>query len=251
LKEYFIYIESVTNPDDDSYNVNKIFQDNKSKSIKSLSRLQLNELFSKILSEYDSKNTINYDLQDIKNIIYSILDKIKINKPHPREMHGFLNNFNKYIAGLTTTDFPNINKIRNLDGYKYPKVYSIEKDSECEKEIKIISGKRNRNQIEIVDYSEKKRKYKKASETNVVTEFLSNLSKDTYSDVVLLRKKESDREIVIEGESRKSICIQDDNKKEFIKTLPSNIFVLLKSKGCVNYSGFLKSINSNRKITKI
>jgi hypothetical protein len=80
LKEYFIYIESVTNPGDDSYNVNKIFQDNKSKSIKSLSRLQLNELFSKILSEYDSKNTINYDLQDIKNIIYSILDKIKMNK---------------------------------------------------------------------------------------------------------------------------------------------------------------------------
>ena len=46
----------------------------------------------------------------------------------------------------------------------------------------------------------------------------------------------------------KFIRIWENNKKkflsgkDFIKTLPSNIFVLLKSKGCVNYSGFIKPI---------
>ena len=58
---------------------------------------------------------------------------------------------------------------------------------------------------------------------------------------VVVKETLKEKEIVIH---KKEIAIykDDDKKKEFIKSLPSNIFVLLKSKGGVNYSGFIKAV---------
>ena len=265
LKEYFNYIEHILDEEDDSFLVNKIFKELKNKSIKSLSSTQISEFFLDILKEYDSVRTDKYDLSKIKNIMYRIIDeKLKLNKPNFQEFGYLLKQFNKYIAGLTTEDFENINEIRNSNGYKYPNVYRIELKSDNfsdSKEIQIISNKRSRDKLPVLNDSEIHvlPKNKKIKEVNIVTNFLNKISENTYSDVLLLRKlvKDADerkivsqtntdkREIVIQTNiDKREIVIQTDidKKKEFIKSLPSNIFVLLKSKGGINYSGFIKPV---------
>jgi len=282
LKEYFNYLNNVLDEKDDSFLINKIFKEELSKSIKSLTKLQIQKLFLDILKEYDTIYNDKYDLEKIKTIAYRIIEEdLKLDKPSYQKINKLLKDFNKYIASLTEKDFKNIHKIRNLDGYKYPKCYTIELDTDNEdsnkKEIPILSKKRNREVTENIDYSNSLTNRKKSKDINIISNFLNNISKDTYSDIVFLRKltEEKDKlskEIIIENESDKTIISKptivvdtlesekcydnksekyNDNKKEFIKTLPSHVFVLLKSKGCINYSGFIKSItlNSDEELT--
>jgi hypothetical protein len=246
-KEYLTYIKNITEETDDSYIVNKIFNEITTNSINNLSKEAKSKLCLDILKEYDTIHNDKYDIEAIKKIAYKIIEEdLKLEKPNYQKMNWFFKNFNKFIASLTINDFPNINKIRNLQGYKYPNCYVVEIDEEDEldkKEINIIPKKRDRDNSKIDVQSNVSKKSRKSKEINIISGFLDKISDNTYQDVVLLRKMIEDKQKKEEISNQSMLpLLSDDNKKEFIKTLPSNVFVLLKSKGGINYSGFIKSV---------
>ena len=151
------------------------------------------KLFLNILTEYDSICDKKYDLNKIKNIINKIIEeKLKLNKLTPTQMNPLLIKFNQFVAGLTKNEFPNIEKLRNLSGYKYPKIYKIKIDSKeksndnkekSNDNKEIILGKRKRNEVSYITSNRKLRTKK-----NVIT------NENTSSNLVIMRNNNEIKE---------------------------------------------------------
>jgi len=242
-----------------------------------MSREQLlderDKVFYEILTKYYNKYGPHWNLEKIElfgtDIILKAPEKLKF----PVKIKNTFKLFHQYVAGLNEEDFPNIKKIHTLPEFTFPRHYwtseyinkPIISDSKIsgKESFEVASSKESSNIVNqqaftinskesiktITSNNEDKKSRKRKrperttlskEETITLAKFMNKISKDTSEDILKIRKivEQKDKEEK-EDKLKKPIV---DKQKYFIMNLPFNIFMILKNKGGVDLSGFVKAV---------
>jgi hypothetical protein len=111
-------------------------------SIADLSILKKKDMYKKIITYWINLKQITYNITELKDEINKLISS-SINDYNKMTINMFISNFNKYIAGVSIDEDPDAVKLRNTNGFIFPKSYFVEKST----------GKRSRIE-EINDYDE-------------------------------------------------------------------------------------------------
>ena len=170
--------------------------------------------------------------------------------------------FTQYVAGLTEDEFPEIKKIHNSPGFLFPREFYTMVDVVSKPTIKESVKNRKRKEVELLNIQPSEKRHKidnLATSAKTLVSFMKNISKEAESkqDIaqikMLIEKNSKDEEMVQEPAAQKPVfqvpvfqapVVQAPvpNKKDFIKTLPFLVFKILKEKGGVDLSGFIKPV---------
>jgi hypothetical protein len=247
LNEYFSYIKSVSPSEKDSFDVNTIMKPLEYNSNRKINRDKRNKIFHGILIKYYEKFGTEYNIANFEELGLNIYMKEmgvsseKINKP---KISYIFNQFTRYIAGLTEDEFPNIKKIHNSSCFHFPREFYTMVDVIPKPASDDSEKKRKRTEVERINILPEEKRNKtikvESGEVDMFVSFMENISKNTEDDISLIRKNTEEKE---KEEKKLEPIPSSDSKIDFIKTLPFPVFKILRDKGGVSLSGFIKSVS--------
>jgi len=257
-----------------NYNNNRILT-------KEIRNQVFHNILTRYYEEYIVNKGEDYNLTKVQEFGINIyLSEMNISDKEIKsdKINYIFKQFTQYVAGLTKEDFPNIEKIHNSSGFKLPREYyttsdvnsTIEPLLKKRKRTEVVhlnmvrnenkpkrSRKRKENIVilnqdmimeeveetkepvkepvkEAVEVSPKNTKPKKShniersrnDDVNAFTSFFKSISEKSMEDVVLMR----------------TFQVEIDTKIDFIETLPLEIYQILKRKGGIDLSGFIKTV---------
>ena len=249
FREYYSYIATVDPSEKDSFQVNKIM---KTVNYNSHSYLKYtrDKIFHNILTKYYEKYGSDYNLEKVQEFGAPIyMEEMGIDEMPPLKISYIFKQFTQYVAGLTEADFPEIKKIHNSSGFEFPREFWTSIDNivkKDDKEDKDDSKKRKRTEVEILNIKPETKRSRKGriSKGDIITltNFLESISKDTFEDVFKLRELQEAKDKETHPAAQPVPELNIDRKKSFIKTLPFTVYKILKDKGGVDLSGFIKVV---------
>jgi hypothetical protein len=114
-----------------------------------LSILKKKDMFTKVITYWINLKRDTYNINELKDEIEKLISS-STNDYNKMTINMFICSFNKYIAGVSIEEDLNAVKLRNTNGFVFPKSYFVEK----------VTGKRSRvdeeddNNTEIDEYQD-------------------------------------------------------------------------------------------------
>lgn len=93
-----------------------------------LSILKKKDMFKKIITYWINLKRSVYNISEIKDEINKLISS-STNDYNKMTINMFISNFNRYIAGVSIEEDPDAVKLRNTNGFIFPKSYYVEKST--------------------------------------------------------------------------------------------------------------------------